>query len=91
MERSLRAIKLATEQAKAVNEAAADDGNDLSDALLRVVQQKAFMALTKMNEADTDRVSFASLAKIASDLQKPNGLTVLSLDDLSDRLMRVLA
>ena len=66
-ERSLRAIKLATEQARAVNEAASDDGNDLSDALLRVVQEKAFTALTKMSEEDTKRLSFASLAKIASE------------------------
>lgn len=67
LERSLLAVKLASEQARALNEAANDDGNELGDALLRVVQQKAFMSLVKMGEESVDKTSFSSLAKIAAE------------------------
>lgn len=49
-ENRLHALKLATEQAKAIAEAAPDDAGDMNDALIRLVQQKAFDTLLKMEE-----------------------------------------
>ncbi len=67
-ESRLAAIKLATEQARAVAEAAPDDDNALSDALIRVVQEKAFSALMQMDAEATKNTKFSTLAKIAGEL-----------------------
>lgn len=62
-ERRLSALKLASEQARAVVEAVPDDQNNMSEALNRVVQEKAFTMLVNM-EGDP-KASFAGLARIA--------------------------
>ena len=49
-EERLRAVKLATEQARAISESIPDDAGAMNDALIRLVQQKAFEALLKMEE-----------------------------------------
>ena len=49
-ESRLHALKLATEQAKAIAESAPDDAGAMNDALIRLVQQKAFDTLLKMEE-----------------------------------------
>ncbi|MFA5826160.1 MAG: DUF3486 family protein [Gallionellaceae bacterium] len=49
-EQRLHALKLATEQAKAISESIPDDAGAMNDALIRLVQQKAFDALLKMEE-----------------------------------------
>lgn len=49
-ENRLHALKLATEQAKAISESAPDDAGAMNDALIRLVQQKAFDTLLKMEE-----------------------------------------
>lgn len=64
-DRQLAAIKLSTEQARAVAEAAPDEENSLSDALIRVVQQKCFAKLVEMD--DSKPVGFGTLAKIAAE------------------------
>jgi hypothetical protein len=51
-EEKIAAIKLATEQAKAVAEAAGDDQGSMNQALIRLVQQKAFDALIEAESAD---------------------------------------
>lgn len=43
-------MKLATEQAKAISESIPDDAGAMNDALIRLVQQKAFDTLLKMEE-----------------------------------------
>jgi hypothetical protein len=65
-EQKMAAIKLATEQAEAIAKSVPDDENALGDALLRVIQEKTFSLL--MNMQDPSNISFASLAKIATDL-----------------------
>jgi hypothetical protein len=65
-EQKMAAIKLATEQAEAIAKSVPDDENALGDALLRVIQEKTFSLL--MNTQDPSNISFASLAKIATDL-----------------------
>jgi len=49
-ERRLHAVKLATEQAKAISEGSQDDEGAMNDALIKMVQQKAFEALMKMED-----------------------------------------
>lgn len=49
-ENRLHALKLATEQARAISESAPDDAGAMNDALIRLVQQKAFDTLLKMEE-----------------------------------------
>jgi len=51
-EGKIAAIKIATEQAKAVAEAAGDDQGAMNQALIRLVQQKAFDALIDAECAD---------------------------------------
>lgn len=62
-EERLAAITLATEQAKAVAEAAGDDENAMNEALIRLVQTKAFEALT-------DAETFESLPKMGIMISK---------------------
>jgi hypothetical protein len=64
-ERQLAAIRLATEQARAVAEAVPDDENALGDALIRIVQQKCLSKLIELDDAKP--VGFGTLAKIASE------------------------
>lgn len=49
-EQRMRALKLATEQAKAISDSVPDDEGAMNDALIRLVQQKAFETLLKMEE-----------------------------------------
>lgn len=49
-ERRLHAVKLATEQAKAISDGSPDDEGAMNDALIKMVQQKAFDALLKMED-----------------------------------------
>lgn len=49
-EDKLMAIKIATEQAKAITEAVPDDFGAMNNALISLVQQKAFETLVKMEE-----------------------------------------
>lgn len=49
-EQRMHALKLATEQAKAISESIPDDAGAMNDALIRLVQQKAFETLLKMEE-----------------------------------------
>ncbi len=49
-EQRMRALKLATEQAKAISNYVPDDEGAMNDALIRLVQQKAFETLLKMEE-----------------------------------------
>lgn len=60
-ERRLGALKLATEQARAITEAAPDDEDAVSQALVRLYQEKTFDLLLKM-EIDP-KISFASLGQ----------------------------
>lgn len=49
-ETRLSALRMATEQARAISESIPDDTGAMNDALIRLVQQKAFDTLLKMEE-----------------------------------------
>lgn len=64
----LEAIKLATEQAKAIAEVCDDDANLLGDALNRLAQQKAFRVLQEVEPADD--VDFTRLVSAIATLNR---------------------
>ncbi|MFA5596877.1 MAG: DUF3486 family protein [Pusillimonas sp.] len=67
-EASLAAIKLATEQAKAIVESSPDNEGNMNEALIRLVQQKSFEVLTKL-EPD-DGKALANIGNMVSSLAK---------------------
>jgi hypothetical protein len=72
-EERLAAITLATNQARAVAEAAGDDENAMNEALIRLVQTKAFEALTAAKNAESlpkMGVMIAKLSKASVDQKK---------------------
>ena len=69
----LAAISQATAQAKAVAEAAKDDDNNMNEALIRLVQTKAFDALIDAESAESlpkMGVMIAKLSKASVDQKK---------------------
>lgn len=67
-ETKLAAVRMATEQARAVVEEVGDEENALGDALAQVVQQKAFEALMKLE--DPGKINLASIGKMVADLNR---------------------
>ena len=67
-EQRLGAIRVATEQARAVVEAAGDEKGFKGEALMQLVQEKAFQALVKMENAGD--MSLASLGRMVADLSR---------------------
>lgn len=60
-ENKIAAIKIATEQAKAITDAVGDDAGKMGNALISLVQEKAFDVLVKMTDLDPDEVDFNKL------------------------------
>jgi len=58
LERELAAIKLSTEQARAIVAESPDDDNAVNDALVRLVQQRMF---TVLRDLDVDAIDFDSV------------------------------
>jgi DNA anti-recombination protein RmuC len=67
-ESSLAAVKLATEQAKAIVESSPDNEGAMNEALIRLVQQKSFEVLTKL-ESD-DNKALTNIGHMVSSLAK---------------------
>ena len=67
-EERLATLKLATDQAKALVEAAPDDEGSISDALMRLVQEKLFTVLMTFQVDPNKPLNLGSLAKAISEL-----------------------
>ena len=65
----LKALKMVTEQARAVVQAAPDDDGAVNDALVRLTQEKLFSILLAMN-VDPSKIDLAKLARAVADLGK---------------------
>lgn len=63
-ESRLQALKLATDQAKAIAAASKDDEGDMNEALIRLVQTKTFEVLVALDEAESEDAPGVDLAKI---------------------------
>lgn len=62
LEERVNALKVATDQAKALVEASPDQAGDMSEALMRLMQERLFSVLMEM-EVDADKVDLAKIAK----------------------------
>ena len=75
-EQRLAALKIATEQARAIVEAAGDEEGSMNEALIRLIQQEAFNVLVKLNEEDKNAIlpklgiMVAKLSKASVDQKK---------------------
>tara|TARA_R110002096_G_scaffold172484_7_gene346192 strand:- start:5277 stop:5843 length:567 start_codon:yes stop_codon:yes gene_type:complete len=69
-EERLSSLKMATEQAKALTEAAPDDEGAMSDALIRMVQEKIFNILVNVGTDDVKKINLANLTKSIAQLTR---------------------
>ncbi len=69
MERSLKAIKLTTEQAKAIVDASPDDEDALNQALVRLTQEKLFQVLLDI-DIDPEKINISGLTKSIAELSR---------------------
>jgi hypothetical protein len=84
-EERLGALKLATEQAKAIATAAEDDGNAMSEALIRLTQEKAFSVLMDL-EVDASEVSFDKLGTMVAKLSSASVQVKKQILEVRDRV-----
>ncbi|OIP06976.1 MAG: terminase [Betaproteobacteria bacterium CG2_30_59_46] len=68
-EERLKTLRLVTEQARAVVQAAPDEDGAVNDALVRLTQEKMFSILMEMN-VDPDAVDLPKLARAVAELGK---------------------
>lgn len=68
-EERLAALKVASEQARAIVDAAPDDEGSINEALLRLVQEKLFSVLQDI-EVDPKKINLASLGKTVAELAR---------------------
>lgn len=73
-EARLAALKIATEQARAIAESAPDDAGMMGDALTRLVQQKAFDVLMDMQIEDPNAIKLTDLGQMIANLNKASVL-----------------
>ncbi len=67
-ESNLAALKMATEQAKAIVDCSPDEEGNMNEALIRLVQQKSFQILTRLEEDDGK--ALANIGHMVSALSK---------------------
>lgn len=70
LEGKLEAVRLATEQARAVVEATGSDELEINQALMRLVQQHLFTLLVELNVEDLTEVNLAALARTVATLAR---------------------
>lgn len=69
LDQRMAELKSATEQAKALVNAAPDESADMSEALMRLMQQKLFTLLMEM-DVDPEDASLAAIAKAMAPLAR---------------------
>lgn len=72
-EERLKTLKMVTEQARAVVQAAPDEDGAVNDALVRLTQEKLFSVLMEI-EVDPENVDLAKLARAVAELGKASVL-----------------
>ena len=70
LESRLQRLKIATEQAKALAAGAGDDEGAMSDALVRLTQERLFELLMSMGDIDPKKVNLSGLLKGVSEITK---------------------
>lgn len=74
LERRMAALKLATDQANAIVKASPDDEGAMSEALIRLTQEKLFNVLLEL-DVDPASVNIAKLTKSIADLARSSVTT----------------
>lgn len=87
--RSLDNIRTAREQAKAIVEATEDDTECISEALIRLVQEKLYAALMKFEPAAED-MNILTLAKAVSEIAKASLLHRRYMDEAQKKADAVI-
>jgi len=64
----LGAIRIVTEQARAITEAVGDDSGMLGDALTRLCQEKAFKVLINMEQPDQEKIDLQKMGMMIAKL-----------------------
>lgn len=64
----VRALKVATDQAKAIVESSPDDEGAISEALMRLVQEKLFQVLLDFEVQDVSKLNLGTLARSIAEL-----------------------
>jgi len=88
VEDRIGALKVATEQAKAITDAVGDDAGKMGAALISLIQEKAFDLLIRMNELNPDDVGFE---KLMLAIAKLNGASIQQKkwqSEIEERLRR---
>lgn len=85
----IEAIRLATEQAKAISEVCDDDANNLGDALGRLAQQKAFDLICKFDPSGSEPLAFDRLVNAIANLNKSANATKKHSQAIRSQLRRV--
>jgi len=69
-ETRLSAIKIATEQARAISETVGDDPGVLGDALTRLCQEKAFKVLVEMEDPEPQKADLSKMGIMIARLNR---------------------
>lgn len=87
-EERLSAIKVATEQAQAIAEAAADDAGSMNDALVRLCQEKAFQVLVKMTDLDPEKVDINRMGIMIARLTRASVTQKKWMAEVKEKVVR---
>lgn len=85
-ESRLAALKMATQQAKAISDSVPDDEGAMNDALIRLVQQKAFDMLLKMEEGASMKEVSLMVARLSNATVKQKQWQAEAREKLSAKL-----
>lgn len=85
-EARLAALKMATQQAKAISDSVPDDEGAMNDALIRLVQQKAFDMLLKMEEGASMKEVSLMVARLSNATVKQKQWQAEAREKLSAKL-----
>lgn len=86
----VKAIKVATDQARAVVDASPDDDNAMNDALIRLVQERVFALLVESNSGDLPASVLAKVTKSIADVGRASVQQKKFSIEFRDRILKKL-
>lgn len=87
----VRAIKISTDQAKAVVEASPDDDNAMNEALIRLVQERVFSLLVESNVEQLPAKVLGQITKSIADVGRASVQQKKFNFEFRDRVVKSLA
>jgi hypothetical protein len=91
LEQRLEAVRIATEQARAVVAASPDDDNRMGEALLRLVQHHLFTVLVELNPQDPKQADLRNLARTVAELGRAAIMQKKFAEELRERVAQRVA